>query len=68
MLYPLKFGVSGCFSAPRHLCLLHNLDTVQDIFDKLDKNQNHNQTMCRAQKPKLHFNFLQNYAPLKFFI
>ena len=50
------------------LCLLHNFDTVQDIFMKLSTNINHHQTMCREQEPKLHLYFLQNYGPLKFFL
>ena len=32
-------------------CLLHNSDTIQDIFMKLGTNVNHHQTMCREQEP-----------------
>ena len=48
-------------------CPLHNSDTVQDIFMKLDTNINHHQTMCREQEPELRLHFLRNYSPLKFF-
>ena len=59
--------LSVCASV-NFLCLLHNSDTVQDIFLKLGTNINHHQTMCREQEPTLHLHFLQNFCTLKFFL
>ena len=73
-LYARQRGVVLCGSlrlyghpSVNFSCPLHNSDTVQDIFMKLDKNINHHQMMCREQELALHLHFLRNYGPLKFF-
>ena len=60
-----SISLSLCLSV-NFSCLLHNSETVQDIFMKLGTNVNQHQMMCREKVSNFHLLFLWNYAPLNF--